>query len=204
MKIALSGYAGVGKSSLIEYTKKSHKEYFIATESAREVHETESYFKYKDDSGRFFQKSIMDNEFVKIKMVLLNEINYAVFDRSIIDNLAFAELTYGEGNINYSAIQNHIDKLRKEYSVDYIYDKSVLIKISRDNKFLNDILQDDLRKSTTSSKIDDFILQGQNWEKRYIKILNRLDGVTKSFDIIEHFSKNKNFIPYFENILKNK
>jgi deoxyadenosine/deoxycytidine kinase len=204
MKIALSGYAGVGKSSLTEHAKNNNKEYFIATESAREVHETESYFDYKDNSGRFFQKSIMDNEFVKIKMVLLNEIKDAVFDRSIIDNLVFAELTYGEKSINYSAIQSHIDKLRKEYDVDYIYDKSVLIKISRDHDFLKNILQDDLRRSTTSSDIDNFILQGQNWEKRYIKILNKLEGVTKSFDIIEHFTKNENFIPYFKNILKIK
>lgn len=202
MKIALSGYAGVGKSTLTEYTQRNHPEYFIATESAREVNETESYFDYKDNTGRFFQKSIMDNEFVKINMILLNNVENVVYDRSIIDNLTFAELSYGREAVNYKAIQEHIDRLRDKYKVDYIYDKSVLIKISRDENFLKEILKDNLRKSTTAPDIEGFIRNGQAWEKRYIDILNKLDGVSKSFDVIEHFSKNKAFKSYFENILK--
>lgn len=202
MKIALSGYAGVGKSTLTEHTRKINKDYFIATESAREVMETESYFDYIDNTGRFFQKSIMDNEFVKINMMLLNNIDNVVFDRSIVDNLAFAELSYGVDAINYKEIQSHIDRLRKKYSIDYIYDKNILIKTSKDKNFIEQILQDDLRKRTTSSDINLFMSNAEKWEKRYIQILNKLDGITKSFDIIEHFSKNDNFLNYFENLIK--
>jgi deoxyadenosine/deoxycytidine kinase len=203
MIITLSGFAGVGKSTLIEYAQKNYKEYFIAPESAREVNETTSYFNLKDESGKIFQKSIMDNEFVKLNMVFLNNINDAIFDRSLIDNLTFAEMTYGKDNLNYDNIQRHIDMFRKKYDREYIYDKNVLIKICTNPDMVAELLKDDLRKKTTDSDVSGFIKKGHEWENRYIEILNKLDGITQSFDIVEHFSKNKNFITYFDYILTN-
>lgn len=202
MRVALSGYAGVGKSTLINITQNDFKNYIVVPESAREVKKTEKYFIINNEKNKVFQKSIMDNEFVKINMILLNNIKNAIFDRSIIDNFAFAELAYGKENINYDLVQKHIDELRFKYNIKYIYDDIILIKISKDREFIKYLLQDSLRQETTSNNIDDFIKKGINWERRYIEILKNLKGITEKFDVIDHFKDNPNFESYFKNIIK--
>lgn len=203
MKIALSGFAGVGKSSVINKIKNENKSYIITPESAREVKKTENYLFLNDIDKKIFQKSIMDNEFVKINMMLENNFKNIIFDRSIIDNFVFAEYAFGQKNINYKKVQKHIDELRKKYNIDYIYDKNILIKITRNEEFIRKILEDKLRRETTSIYVEDFIKKGILWEKRYIELIRSIKGITETFTILEHFEDNKNFYYFFEKLLKN-
>lgn len=203
MKLALSGFAGVGKTSIINDVKENFKDYLVTPESAREVKKTENYLILDDHNKKIFQKSIMDNEFVKINMMLENNIKNIVFDRSLVDNFIFAEYAFGRKNINYKKVQNHVDELRKKYNIDYIYDHNVLIKITNNHNFIRELLKDNLRRDTTSIYIDDFIKKGKLWEKRYIEVLSSIKGITNTFSTIEHFEENENFKLYFKNLLKN-
>lgn len=58
MKLALSGYAGVGKSSLIKNAHKKYKNVFIFPESAREVNSTKNLFVIEDKENDFFKNRL--------------------------------------------------------------------------------------------------------------------------------------------------
>jgi len=56
MKLVLSGFAGVGKSTVIEYVRENHPHVFISPESAREVNYTKDFFSINDPDFEFFSK----------------------------------------------------------------------------------------------------------------------------------------------------
>lgn len=105
MQLVLSGFAGVGKSSIIDLTHKNYKNVFICPESAREVNYTKEFYKLTDDNANeFFQKSVMDNEIMKIMITRLNGIQNVIYDRCILDNFAFAEIFYGSNRVDYKKV----------------------------------------------------------------------------------------------------
>lgn len=55
MKLALSGYAGVGKSSLLKTIHNNYKNVMIFPESAREVNLAKDFFHIDDKDNDFFQ-----------------------------------------------------------------------------------------------------------------------------------------------------
>lgn len=202
MKLALSGYAGVGKSSLIKHAHKKYKNVFIFPESAREVNSTKNLFVIEDKENDFFQKSIMDNEMMKITFAHLNRIENALFDRTIIDNFVFAELFYGDNRVNFKEFEKIINEVKDTYEIDYVYDSIVLINSTRDEKYIRDvILKDEFRKSTTSPDVKEFIKKATNWEKKYIEIYNQLK-LSKELIFIDHFNENNKFNDETNAILK--
>ena len=194
MKLVLSGFAGVGKSTMISHVKKNYSNVFISPESAREVNYTKDFFKITDPDFEFFQKSVMDNELMKIMLTHLNNVQNVIYDRSLIDNLAFAEIFYGVKRIDYVKVQDFIYKIIEEYNVESIYDTILFIKITKNEEFINKfILNDPFRRATTSENAKDFIIKSQYWEELYFEILNKLSGVSKSIITINHFSEKENY-----------
>jgi deoxyadenosine/deoxycytidine kinase len=128
MRLVLSGFAGVGKSTIIDYVSKNYSDVFISPESAREVNYTKDFFTIEDPNFEFFQKSVMDNEVMKIILTNINSVESVVYDRSLIDNLAFAEIFYGSKRIDYKKVQDFIFKIQDEYSVKNIYDNILFIE----------------------------------------------------------------------------
>jgi hypothetical protein len=53
----------------------------------------------------------MDNEVMKIILTNINSVESVVYDRSLIDNLAFAEIFYGSKRIDYKKVQDFIFKI---------------------------------------------------------------------------------------------
>lgn len=194
MKIVLSGYAGVGKSTILKKVKKSFPNVFIINESAREVEASKDFYKINDPNNIFFQKSILDNEIMKILLIFENKIEDVLFDRSIIDNLTFASLFYDKENINFRKIQIFIDDIRFQNKIDYLYDKTVFIKSTKDENFVeNFILNDPFRKKTTHEESKMFIKSAEYWEEEYFNILNKFSGISQDFKSITHFNDNINF-----------
>lgn len=189
MKLVLSGYAGVGKSTILKNLKTDKPNVFIIPESAREVELSKDFYNIDDPKNIFFQKSILDNEIMKILLVFENNIKDVLFDRSIVDNLTFASIYYNEENINYIKIQKFIDDLRFKYNLDYIYDQKIFIKSTKDEYFIeNNILNDPFRKKTTTPIASEFILNAENWEINYFKILNKFSGLYNKISLLDHFN----------------
>lgn len=201
MKLALSGYAGVGKSSLIKIVQKDFKNVVVFPESAREVNMTKDFFTIDDKNNDFFQKSIMDNEIMKINVAHLNNMKNTIFDRTIIDNFVFAELFYGKDRISYEAFHDFIEEFKKTYNTAYLYDRIVLIGATQNEDYVRRvILKDEFRKSTTSNNARDFVMQSLKWHDRYIEIYNKLK-ISKEIHYISHFTENKHFDQEMRHIL---
>lgn len=193
MKLALSGYAGVGKSSLLKTIHNNYKNVMIFPESAREVNLAKDFFHIDDKDNDFFQKSIMDNEIMKLNLAHLNKIEDAVFDRTIIDNFVFAELFYGPSRINYEAFEKFINDFKAMYNTDYIYDRIILISAAKNEEYIRKIiLKDEFRKSTTSNNAKGFIEKSLKWHEKYLEIYQKLN-ISKEIHLINHFTENKHF-----------
>lgn len=203
MKVVLSGFAGVGKSTIIEYIKKNHSSIFISPESAREVNYTKDFFKIEDLNSEFFQKSVMDNEIMKIVLSHLNSINNIVYDRCLIDNLAFAEIFYGKDRVNYEKVVDFVNYIREEYSVNNLYDLIVFIKSTHNYDFVKkNILNDSFRRATTAETPEEFIKKSIYWENLYFDILKRVPHITANCIILDHYSENSNYEKNLEMIIK--
>lgn len=189
MKLALSGFAGGGKSSIIDKVKENYKNVFIFPESAREVNYTKDFYIIKNDKeNEFFQKSVMDNEIMKILLSNINNIENAIFDRSIIDNFAFAEIFYGSDRVNYIKFNEFINYTCEKYNKEFLYDKIIFIRSTENEDFIrNNILNDEFRKDTTSHNVKEFIKKSKEWENIYLKIFNENNKIAKDIFIINHF-----------------
>lgn len=204
MKMAISGYAGVGKSSIIENVSFYNKDIIIFPESAREVNHTMNFYEIADVDGNFFQKSVMDNEIMKINIAYANSLKYALFDRSIIDNFSFAELYYGNNKVNYKLFQAFIDEFRRKYSIDYIYDSLLFIRSTENKEFVEEVLLKDVfRKSTSSQEAESFIEKAKIWEEIYFGIVEKISGIYKEVNVVEHFTHNEKFQNDVNKILLN-
>jgi hypothetical protein len=136
----------------------------------------------------------MDNELMKIMLTHLNAIPNVIYDRSLIDNLAFAEIFYGKDRINYKKVQEFINKVLEDYNVESIYDTILFIKSTKNVDFVNKfILNDPFRRATTAENAEDFIKKSNYWEGLYFEILEKLTGISNSVITLEHFSETEDY-----------
>jgi hypothetical protein len=204
MKLVLSGFAGVGKSTVIDKAKLLYPQLFIATESAREVNHTMDFFKINDINSEFFQKSVMDNEIMKIMLSHINKIENVLYDRCIIDNFAFAEIYYGANRVDYSKFQDFVFEFCETHKIESIYDSILYIKSTVNVEHINKyILCDPFRRQTTAQNAIDFIDRSKRWEEIYLNIFNKIKGVSPKINYINHFSENKKYDLEIDNYLKN-
>lgn len=189
MKLVLSGFAGVGKSRILDVVKENYKDVFIFPESAREVNYTKDFFIIKNDiDGEFFQKSVMDNEIMKVIISHINKVDKAIFDRSIIDNLAFASLFYGNDRVQYEKFNNFVAETCDKYETETLYDSILFIHSTDNEDFIkHNILNDDFRKETTSHDVKDFVKKSKIWEEVYFEIFDKNEKIAKNIVSIDHF-----------------
>jgi len=195
MKLVLSGFAGVGKSSIVTLTQKLHPQVFICPESAREVNYTKLFYEIRNDkNNEFFQKSVMDNEIMKIMITHINKIPNVLYDRCIIDNFAFAEIFYGHDRVDFNEFKNFISEFRERFEVDSLYDYIFFIRATENEDFIaKNILNDPFRKETTSHNVKEFIKKSKEWEKIYFDIYNRIEGVANTIKTVNHFADNPKY-----------
>ncbi len=189
MHVVLSGFAGVGKSSIIEKTHREYKNVFICPESAREVNYTKDFYDLRNDTNNeFFQKSVMDNEIMKVMTTRINRINNVIYDRCILDNFAFAEIFYGSDRVNYNKFDKFIVETKERFELEYLYDYIFFINSTENEDFIaKSILNDPFRQATTSSDVKEWIKKSKEWEKIYFELFYRMDGVAKAVKRIDHF-----------------
>lgn len=195
MQLVLSGFAGVGKSSIVELTQKQHKNVFICPESAREVNYTKDFYLLQNDTNHeFFQKSVMDNEIMKVMMTHINKIDNVLYDRCIVDNFAFAEIFYGSDRVNYREFRKFVSETCARFEITSLYDQIFFIHSTENEDFiLKNILNDPFRKATTSHDVKEFIQKSKEWEKIYFDIYHSIDGIAKVIKKVNHFSENPNY-----------
>jgi len=199
-KIAISGYAGTGKSTIIELAS-SFSNTFISKESAREIFEAKDFFDVGNISEKahvkIFQKSIFDAEISKINWIHDNSnINNYLSDRSMIDNLAYAQILFGKSFIDFDKIERYLNEFCDSRGIDHIMDSTIYISPCKDLSFIEkNILMDDMRKKTSPSTPNDFLCGSDEWEKAFFDIHKKLPMITKSVYVLEHFTTNNNFMP---------
>lgn len=195
MQLVLSGFAGVGKSSIVELTQKQHKNVFICPESAREVNYTKDFYLLQNDTNHeFFQKSVMDNEIMKVMMTHINRLDNVLYDRCIVDNFAFAEIFYGSDRVNYNEFRKFVSETCSKFEISTLYDQIFFIHSTENEDFiLKNILNDPFRKATTSHDVKEFIQKSKEWEKIYFDIYHSIDGIAKVIKKVNHFSENPNY-----------
>lgn len=204
MQLVLSGFAGVGKSSIVELVQRNLKHVFICPESAREVNYTKNFYQLKNDKeNEFFQKSVMDNEIMKIMMTRINRIENVLYDRCILDNFAFAEIFYGSDRVNYKEFNNFVKETCERFEIETLYDSIFFIHSTQNEDFvLKNILNDPFRKETTSHDVKEFIKKANEWEKIYFDLFDQIDGISKVIKKVNHFSNNSNYDNEVNNLLE--
>lgn len=203
MKLVLSGFAGVGKSSILDVAQENYKGLFVFPESAREVNYTKDFYILKDDiNNEFFQKSVMDNEIMKVMISFKNKLNNVLYDRCIIDNFSFAEIFYGIDRVDYVKFQDFVNEMCDRYETDVLYDNILFIHATKNEDFIiNNVLNDQFRKDTTSHDVKEFIKKSKEWEKIYINILDKIKGVSDNIIFVDHFTENSDYDEIITNIL---
>jgi deoxyadenosine/deoxycytidine kinase len=192
MKIALSGYAGCGKSTIVDRVALEYPYVTIFPESAREVNIAKDFYEIQDN-GDFFQKSVMDNEIMKVTVSHLNRIENAIFDRTVIDNFTFGQLYYSRNRVNYEALKKFFDDFYQRFNVKHVYDIILFINITQDENYIEKyILNDQFRRDTTASEVKKFIEFGKVWEQIYFDTLDKMK-IAKEVVVIDHFVENENY-----------
>lgn len=199
-KIAISGYAGTGKSTIIELAS-SFSNTFISKESAREIFEAKDFFDVGNISQKahikIFQKSIFDAEISKINWIHDNSnINNYLSDRSMIDNLAYAQILFGKKFIDFPKIEKYLTEFCESRGIDHIMNSTIYISPCKDLDFIEkNILMDDMRKKTSPPKPKEFLKGSEDWEAAFFSIHEKLPMITKNVFVLEHFTTNNNFMP---------
>lgn len=195
-KLAVSGFAGTGKSTIIKPLFEDSG-IFISIESAREVFSTKDFFNLNlsdTDLSKVFQKSIIDNEISKLNTTYLNNIPNYVSDRSIIDNLTYAQIYYGKDFINFNIIEEYLQEFCENHDTKHLFDLTLYIEPCHDVASVRDvILSDPMRVATSTSSINEFIENSKIWNDLFLETFERLPIVCEDIKIMEHFTKNPNF-----------
>ena len=203
-RIAISGYAGTGKSTIIEKISADY-DICISKESAREVFDTARFFNFDDDNGYVFQKSIIDNEIAKIQMSYLNNLNYYVSDRSIIDNITYAQVNFGADSINYDQVVAHLQELCRIFKTDHLFNSTIYIKPCTDVNFVrNVILRDKMRQQTVTDDAIKFIDLSLEWDNEFFNNNKKINMISDEVITVTHFTENKNFKMDIDSILSEK
>ncbi len=201
MKLALSGYAGCGKSTIVNRVSQEYPYVTMFPESAREVNIAKGFYDI-NDNGDFFQKSVMDNEVMKVSVAHMNKMEHAVFDRTIIDNFTFGHLYYSKNRVNYPELKAFFDSFYKRFNTSCVYDIILFIKITQDENYIEKfILNDQFRRDTTAAKVKDWIRLGKVWETMYFECLEKMK-IAKEVIVIDHFVENENYNRQVKDVLE--
>jgi len=196
----LSGYEGVGKSTIIKHYQEE-RGFIIIPETARLIMPLEKTI-FKDSKDDLSYKSFT-SYLTNIHFMLSNKMNINVIsDRNIVDSLTYLRLYSKDQNINIIETGDFIEQLNEEYERDYLYNETILIKHPIDNvHIIDNILSDPER--IYGKNVEQYKIDAANWEDIYCNITNYLNtrGLSKKLNIIESYPSNKNIIINTENII---
>lgn len=194
--ITLSGYEGVGKSTIINHFQQ-YKNFNVIPETARLIMPLDkgALKESRDDlSYKSFISYITNVHFLLSNKISMN----VVSDRNIIDSLTYLEL-YSDQRIDLNETGDFIEKLLEEHHRDYLYDEMFLIRHPQDDKYiLENILSDPDR--IYGRDVKQYKDDSARWEGIYTGIAEVLvkRGLAPKLNTISAYPENPNIIQEIE------
>lgn len=185
MKIALSGFEGVGKTYLTEAFQSAG--FFKVKESARSLIALKN-LGFEDRN--MLSMTALTNNLKAIDMVCDNHIEKAVFDRGILDDFVYLDLYQGQ-NLSKELFQKIIDDCNSRNKTTTIYDKIVLFKHSIDEDYIKNLVLSD-EDRIYGQGIEQYKKASEIWEYNFIERFKEFKGLSKEMDILQCYPENKN------------
>lgn len=187
MKIALSGFEGVGKSYLTE--KMGELGFFKVKESARSLIALKN-LGFEDRN--MLSMTALTNNLKAIDMVCDNNIEKAMFDRSILDDFIYLDLYQGQ-NLSKEIFQKIIDDCNSRNGTKTIYDKIVLLTHSKDEDYINNSVLTD-KDRIYGQNIEQYKKASEIWECKFIEYFKEFKGLSKEFRVTQCYPENNELI----------
>ena len=187
MKIALSGFEGVGKSYLTE--KMGEFGFFKVKESARSLIALKN-LGFEDRN--MLSMTALTNNLKAIDMVYDNHIEKAVFDRSILDDFIYLSLYQGQ-NLSKELFQKIIDDCNSRNRTTTIYDKIVLLTHSKDDDYINNSVLSD-KDRIYGQNIEQYKKASKIWEHHFIMCFKEFKGLSEKLVLSRSYPENQNTI----------
>ncbi len=187
MKMALSGFEGVGKSYLTE--KMSEYGFFKVKESARSLIALKN-LGFEDRN--MLSMTALTNNLKAIDIVCDNNIEKAVFDRSILDDFIYLSLYQGQ-NLSKELFQKIIDDCNSRNGTTTIYDKIVLLTHSKDDDYINNSVLSD-KDRIYGQSIEQYKKASEIWEYNFFENFKEFKGLSKKMEVVQCYPENNNLI----------
>lgn len=169
MRISLSGFEGVGKSTLIN---KISNNVFKVQEPARFLIDFKETINI--DKNDISYSALLIN-FNNYENILSNNIKNVIFDRNILDDIVYL-IKYNNSSIDLKLIDNKLNHLLDKYNEEFLFDKIYFLMNTEEHSFIaNKILSDPARKYCKTP--EEYIQDADEWNKIFFYnflFLNRL------------------------------
>ena len=196
----LSGYEGVGKSTIIKHFQEN-KEFVVIPETARLIMPLESTV-LKDSRDDLSYKSFI-SYLTNMHFMLSNDMSMNVIsDRNLVDSLTYLRLYSKDQDINLVETGDFIERFLEEYNRETLYDETILITHPTDDDYiLENILSDPERRY--GKNVEQYKNDSKYWEEIYCGIADYLNsrGLSKNFHIIDSYPKNKEIIKEVDKLI---
>lgn len=196
----LSGYEGVGKSTLIKHFQKNHK-YYVIPETARLIMPLEESV-LADSRDDLSYKSFI-SYLTNIHFLLSNKISMNVLgDRNLIDSLTYLKLYSKDQSICTKKTGLFIKNFLEEHEREHLYNEMVLIKAPTVDQYITDnVLSDPERKY--GKNVQQYKQDAALWENIYCDIAYELIdyGLSHKLHVIDAFPDDQHVIPNVEKLI---
>lgn len=184
--IALSGWEGAGKSQGVNHISKQLG-FFILPEIARLM------FPINDSILRKPLGELSELTFSGYvtghHVCVANRIEKAVFDRCIIDPLAYQALYAPNKQLCFDGIQRYIDRFNETYSQSHLYDDIVLLRHPKDASFIKSVVFADEDRQYSHS-VEQYLADARRFETCFMDCMDKLTGVAKRVIYVNAFPEN--------------
>jgi predicted ATPase len=189
----LSGFEGVGKSTIINHYQNK-LDYYIIPETARLIIPLEDNV-LEDSRDDLSYKSFI-SYLTNIHFLLSNNIHInCISDRNIIDSLVYLQLYSKDQKIDINKLGDFIERFLETHQREYFYDNTFLIKHPKDEEYiLQNILSDPERKYGINPK--QYMHDATIWEDIYLSIAHKLKqrSLFKNIILLDSYPENKQII----------
>lgn len=197
--LTLSGFAGVGKSTLVDKLSEYSGD-LSYTESAR-------YFLPLENNLLSMSKDVISlkcllSDLNVLRFFMENKVNNIIFDRNLIDALCYLDMYYPHLKWDINLLSDHLNELCEQNNIKHIHKTSVLITHPTKKEHIKKIIEDPIRKYNSSVK--SYVEDAKKWEDKFLDYNEKLEMICENFMVIgaypeekEGFNKIKN-LHYFD------
>lgn len=188
--VALSGWEGAGKSEGVNHIHKQLG-FFVVPEIARLMFPINDSILQKplDELSELTFSGYVTGHHVCVA----NSIEKGVFDRCIIDPLAYQALYNPEKQLNFDGIQRYLDEFNEAYQQSALYDNIVLLRHPKNTDFIEKVVFADGDRKYSRS-LAQYLADAKRFEECFLECYDKLGGVANKLDIIDAYPENPNIL----------